>query len=111
MNNFQFLKKWQKLLYEIESEKIIRLKKATISYTKNSSHPFQNYALINTVLTTSELENIEKAFLSVNRVPTVYCENTVSLSGLNKLLLERKYGKKWEDSWMFYEGKEINKTN
>lgn len=110
MNNFIFLQKIQNLQYGIMLDKIINMDFVKIGYCQGDSSIFWNYALINKVLGENELSRIEGEMKSLNRQPTVYFENKKPLQPFIKFLKNRGYKFGFEDSWMFHDGKNIDKT-
>lgn len=108
MTNFEFLKKYQQLQYTIMFDKIIDIGFAKIGYCQGDKSAFWNQALINRLLTEEQLFKIEQIFQSLNRNPALYFENRKGLKPLIDFLKEKGYQKGFEDSWMFWSGKEID---
>jgi ribosomal protein S18 acetylase RimI-like enzyme len=107
MNNFSFLKKYQRLQDGIMYDKLIDLSFATVSYCDIYDSEFWNNALTGQVLEEDQLSKIEKILKEWDRKSTVYFENKSELELLKKLLVSRGYRKSFEDSWQFWKGGNI----
>ena len=108
MSNFNFLKNYQRLQYGIIFDEITNLSFALVGYCKIDKSSFWNFALINKPLLEEEILKIEKKFKSLRRNPVIYFENRENLKSLHNFLKEKGYQKDFEDSWMFWQGKEID---
>lgn len=109
MNNFEFLKKYQKLQYTIMFDKLIDLDFAIISYSKTDKTSFWNNALTDRILRVGEVLEIEKTLRTLERTSALYFENRKDLLPLTELLKDKGYKQDFEDSWMFYKGEQIDK--
>lgn len=110
MNNFGFLSKYQQLQKGVMFDKIIDLGFAFIGYCKVDKSAFWNLALINKSLSEEEISKIEKTFKSLDRNPTIYFENREDFKPFINSLKEKGYKREYEDSWMFWQDKEIDKS-
>lgn len=108
MDNFNFLQKYQQLQYTIMFDKLIDLGFATVGYCETDKTPFWNLALVNRLLINKELSKIEQTFKSLDRNSTIYFEHRRNLRPLIDFLKEKGYKQEFEDSWMFYQGKDID---
>ncbi len=108
MSNFDFLKTYQRLQCGIYIDKIIDLEFATLSFAETDKSSYSNSALINNIPSTEELKTIEEKLLSLKRNPAIYYENRETLNKITTFLVENKYEKHSEDSWMFHDGKNID---
>lgn len=111
MDNFGFLQKYQKLQSGIMFDGIINLDFASIGYCEIDKSPFWNFALAGKNLSNKEIADIEHKFTSLSRSSTIYFENNVELGPLKTLLIENGYQKEFEDSWMFWEDKNIDEAH
>ena len=84
---------------------------ATIGYCQADPSPFWNLALVNSVLPSTQLSQIEETLKHHNRKPSVYFESREELSRLVTLLQDSGYQKINEDSWMFYNLQSVDQTH
>ncbi len=110
IKNFDFLITFQKLQMGVEYDELIKFLYAMLAFTKSNPSPFQNYALINKVPNSKELKIIEDKFNSLNRTPAFYFENNEKFLADLKDKVGDSYRIKWEDSWMFFDNREIDKS-
>ncbi len=108
MNPIEFLRKYQQLQYNIMFDELINLRPAIIGYSKIDKTTFWNNALLNQLVSEEQLNQIQEKMHSLNRTPAIYFEDRPDLKPLVKLLVKNKYKKNFEDSWMFYQDKEID---
>jgi len=109
MNNFNFLKEYQKLQHGIMFDKIVNLGFAFIGYCKIDKPAFWNVALANRLLSNEEVSKVEETFKSLGYKSTIYFENRKDLQAFVIFLKEKGYKKEYEDSWMFWQDKDIDK--
>ncbi len=108
MNNFEFLKTYQKLQHTVMYDKLFDLGFATIGYSRGDGSAFWNLALTNQLLNNQEVAEVEEKFKSLKRPSTFYFENRQNLEILVSFLESKGYRKSYEDSWQFWTGKEID---
>lgn len=108
MTNFELLEKFLKLQGSVGGENLLQVKNALILYSLTDSSEFSNYAYIYNLISKSNLEEIEKAFETLNRKSAIYFENNKESEKISNFLVQNNYSKKWEDSWMFYTGEGID---
>lgn len=109
MDNPSFIKKHLDLQAGLYWEKPIKLKFSTIVYSKVNEEVFSNFAFTNKILSKTEIQKIDERFANFNRNPSIYFENRKNLSLLEKTLVMQGYKKDFEDSWMFYGRKKVDK--
>jgi ribosomal protein S18 acetylase RimI-like enzyme len=109
-NNFEFLKKYQKIQYGIWWDKLIKLANSSVVYSETDPSEYSNWAFVFDPISKDDLFEIEKTMESLNRGSAVYFENCPELKVVADFLLQNGYSKKWEDSWMFYAGGEIDQN-
>lgn len=107
MNTFQFLKTYLLLQKDIILNEVYEAGNAIISLSTDTS-PFWNNALVNTVLTGSEINQINNELISHGRSPAYYYENRRDLEELTTSLVNEGFGKEAEDSFMFHPGDSID---
>jgi ribosomal protein S18 acetylase RimI-like enzyme len=107
MDTSEFLKKFQQLEYKLVFDQIIELPFARICYCADYDSEYWNYAFVEHVIDNVQLQLIGEEFLKLRRRATIQFVNDPSFAGLVSLLDEHGYVKKYEDSWMFFEGNEI----
>lgn len=110
MTNFQFLQRYEQLQTGIMFDKIIDINFATISLCNKDDGSFWNRALINSEITKDQLLEIEKEMDKIERTPSFYFENRDDLKPLINFLNDNKYKIDYEDSWMFWTNKEIDRN-
>ena len=110
MKNSLFLDYYQHLQYGIAYNKLIDLGFVSICCSNDISSPVFNLAWVDKELTERELTSIENEFKNLDRKPSIYFETRGDLSSLRIFLEEKGFKKMWEDSWMFYNGSEIDKS-
>ena len=108
MTNSEFLKKYQRLQYGIMFDELFYLESAIVGISHTDKTTFWNYALIQKNITEEKLAEIESKMKLLERAPIIYVENGDDFSATVDLLNEKGYGKAYEDSWMFWEGGEID---
>jgi len=108
MENFSFLRKFEKLLCAITLGKFIDLDFAVVSFSQGDDSSFWNHSLTNQVLDDIQLAEIEKAMKSLKRRPAIYFENRKDLQPLVSFLEKNDYKFDYEDSWMFWENSKIS---
>ena len=109
MKNSLFLDYYQHLQYGVAYSKLTDLGFASICYSNEISSPVFNLAWVNKNLVERESTRIESELKKLGRKPSIYFENTEKFDDLKRLLESLGYKKTWEDSWMFSDGKNINK--
>lgn len=110
-NNFTFLQKYQQLQQGVLFDRILDLGFTTITYWADTDDVYWNAALVDRVLTVEELTKIEETFQSLGKRPTIYFENKNELAPLIGFLEKNKYDKQFEESWMFYEEKNVDASH
>ena len=110
MKNSLFLDYYQHLQYGIAYNKLIDLGFVSICCSNDISSPVFNLAWVDKELTERELTSIENEFKNLDRKPSIYFETRGDLSSLRIFLEEKGFKKTWEDSWMFYNDSEIDKS-
>ena len=110
MNNHDFLLKYIELQTDIMYNQVLDLGYALVTYSRTDTSPFWNLSITDKVLSVDQLLEIENIMTSLERTPTVYFENTPTMKPLKTLLKRKGYATKFEDSWMFYENSEKNKS-
>jgi ribosomal protein S18 acetylase RimI-like enzyme len=105
MDNSKIIEKFQDLENDTAYSVIEKGDYYTIIYKKDNSASYENCAIVNKVLTPSQLNELESKLKVLHRIPTIYFESNENLMGNRKLLQERGYSQKWRDSWLFYEQK------
>lgn len=108
MSNFEFLRKYQQLQHTIMFDKFVDLGFAVVSYCEGDTSAFWNQALTNQTLTKEQLAKIEETMRSLDRRPAVYFENRQDLQPFIDFLKGKRYKFKFEDSWMFHSGENID---
>lgn len=108
MTNSNFLKKYIYLQHGKAFDKIIDINFSLITYLEKDNSGFFNFALVTRIISDSEIKEIEETLKSLNRDSTIYFENNKELKSLTLLLKNQGYKKEYEDSWMFWEGREIS---
>ena len=88
--------------------KVIDLGFAVIENCDKDHSAFWNSALTNQILTADEIGQVEKTMVSMERTPTIYFEHRPLLNPLINILEQKGYSKNFEDSWMFYDGRQIS---
>lgn len=107
MDPFEFLQKFQLLQYKEVTDLICDLGFAKVNYSKEDQSAFCNFALVNKILTTGELSQIEQKMRELKRHPAIYFENRTDLQPLKVLLTKKRYVRDYEDAWMFHGGEGI----
>ena len=108
MKNFEFLQKYYSLQKDIMFDKLIDTNFGIIAYSEIDKSEFWNNILIDNILKNTEIDFLEKEFGELKRKPAVYFENKEKLFQLKKDLIGRNYKEGWEDSWMFWQDKNID---
>ena len=108
MDNYQFLRDYQDLQYEIMFDRLIDLGFCRIGYCHGENSSFWNQALTNKILSNEQVEVIESTLNKLKRDSTIYFENKKSLDGLTFLLKNKQYKFSFEDSWLFHSGENIS---
>lgn len=73
--------------------------------------PYWNYTYITTPPSMEDLSYLETYWQRRNRAMTFYFENTPENKNIKSFLSSHKFSHHFEDSWMFYEGKILDKTH
>jgi ribosomal protein S18 acetylase RimI-like enzyme len=107
MTNYEFLEKWFQLMNGGSFDGVEDLGSAKASFSK-ASHIFWNNALIDTLISDDQLQQIEDFYTSKQRTPALYFENTSEHQKLATFLESKGYEKKFEDNWLFYEKTEVS---
>lgn len=110
MKNSLFLDYYMHLQYQVMYQKLIDLEFASIGFCKIYDSPVFNLALVNSVLKDEQINRIESEMKLLDRKPSVYFENRDDLSELVRCLELKGYKKSFEDSWMFHDGLNIEKS-
>lgn len=108
MNNFEFLKNFMQLQYELMFDELIDLNFVTVGYSKIDESALWNFALTNNILSDEKIVKIEEVFRLLKRNPTFYCENRANLIPFCNSLVNKGYEISFEDSWKFWNGDNIN---
>lgn len=111
MNNYDFLKKYQKLQYTVMFDELKELGFATVGWSKSDKSSYWNLALVDKQLSELEINEVEKLLIGVERKPTFYFENRGDLRPWVKVLEDNSYKKGFEDSWQFWKGEKLNEDN
>ncbi|MFA5967495.1 MAG: GNAT family N-acetyltransferase [Patescibacteria group bacterium] len=107
MSNYEFLKEYQQLQYQIMFGKLTDLGFASVSYCEDDKSAWWNQALIENEITPEQIKVIEQTMISQSRTPVIYFENNKSESFID-LLKQSGYKFEYEDSWMFHAGENID---
>lgn len=110
MNNYEFLQKYVQLQKDIMFDEIYPSDNYTVCFSKGDSHAFWNNALVDSVISEKEIEEVENKLKRLDRKPAFYFENKPKLEPLKKLLSKKGYTQEGEDSMMFHDGKNIDKS-
>lgn len=110
MSNFKLLQGYLKLQRTIMFDKLTHLDYAIIGFCQDDKSIYWNYALVNKLISLEQLEKIEQILKSLKRNPALYFENRHQLKGLITFLKRNNYKLGYEDSWMFYNGRNIDKS-
>lgn len=89
-------------------DRLIELGFATVSFCEIDKTSFWNNALTDQMFTEEELSEIEQTMQSLGRVSAVYFEHRETLQPLISFLTAGGYKQEFEDSWMFWPGKDID---
>lgn len=108
MDNHEFLQEYIQLQKDIMFDKLDISKNYTICFSDGDPHSFWNNALVGSVLTKNEIEEVEGKLKKLDRKPAFYFENKPELKAFQKLLSDKGYKKEAEDSMMFHSGKDID---
>lgn len=108
MNNFEFLRKYYRLQHTIMFDDIVDLGFALVVYSKGDSSFFWNNALVGTLIDEKQLQQVEDKLESFKRKPAIYFENSNKLDSLMNFLREKGYKKGAEDSWQFWQGRDMD---
>lgn len=111
MNNFDFLKKYQRLQKGIMFDQLVDLGFAIVSYCSIYDSDFWNNALTNETLSEDQVSQVESRLGEFKRKPSFYFENKDELGGLVEKLTKKGYSKSFEDCWQFWSGTEIDKKH
>ena len=111
MKNSLFLDYYMHLQYQVMYQKLIDLGFASIGYCEKYDSSVFNLALVDKELTERELSSIEIEFEKLNRKSSIYFENKDDLGSLKDFLEAKRYKRNWEDNWMFFDNKNIDKSN
>lgn len=111
MSNYQLILKFigAESLFGYFDKKIV-LSSAIIYLSSSTSIVYNNIALVNSLITADDLKQIENTFNQYNKVPLIAFENTSSLNDLKDFIKQHGYQQEYENSWMFHEGKNIDKS-
>jgi ribosomal protein S18 acetylase RimI-like enzyme len=110
MTNRDFLNKYINLQTGIMFDEVTDFDYAKVSFCKTDHSSYWNNALIDKPLSEDELKLIENIFIERKRTPAFYFEHKKELQPFIDLLIKQGYLFKFEDSWMFYSGKNIDTT-
>jgi len=111
MNNFLFLTTYLRLQEGIQLTGLIDLGFALIGYSRENKSYFFNLALTDKLIDEKELAIVKDNFRRLKRQSTFYFENKEGLTSLKDFLEKKNYKKLFEDSWLFYEKTETDKTH
>ena len=110
MTNIQFLQKYVELQQGVMFDEIIDLGFATICYGKLDSSPFWNNALVNGILSSEQIIEVEQKQRNLDRKPAFYFENRQDLQELSEFLMNKGYKQLAEDSLMFHSGENVDES-
>lgn len=108
MDNYTFLQNYQELQKDVMYDEILDLGFARVGYCKIDKSFFWNNAIVNKILNSDELQLIVKTLKTKLRNSAIYFEHKEILKPLIIFLENNGYKKRAEDSWMFYDGNDVN---
>src|SRR5689334_15234314 len=108
MTNYQFLQTYVELQKDIMFDELFDLNFATVCYSQNDSASFWNNALVNTVLTREQIEQVAAKLSGLERKPAFYFEGSSDLEPLSSFLKDLGYSQEADDSFMFHDGENID---
>ena len=111
MHHSQLLHNFLKLQEAVVFDRLIELPFATIGYSKKDTSVYWNFALVQEMITNVQIKELEENFVKLSRDSTITFENKEKQSGLESVLIDQRYKKTFEDSWLFYEQELVDKTH
>lgn len=110
-DNYQFLQKYFQLQNSIMFDCYIELGEATIAYSETDTTENWNIALVNSLLSDSQISKIQVNFAEINRKPTLLFQNTPTMQPLVEKITTLGYKKNYEDSFQFWQGGKIDTSH
>jgi hypothetical protein len=102
MNNFEFLSKIEELQTGIMHAGHDNFPYGKYFYGIEDKSSFWNHLLTNQLLSQPEIEELSSYATGKQLKPAVYFENDPRFESLEQILVNNKFKKIAEDSWMFY---------
>lgn len=101
-NKFEILKIFTSMQEENSMLKIYQQNNVVLTFCKNNSEEWWNYALLEHTISKEQLENIEAFFKAKNRASSIYFTDGKKNKSLKNFLKNKGYKLSAKDSWLFW---------